>query len=457
MLYDVSHEFERLSALRISVLSSSFLDCIIGENREFLVLMLRTVNVSPKILADLDIITDFSYAWDIIHDYTQLMHEKIRTVPRHCLLLRSTFLKLASILSLPLVRITQAASEDDVSVADYFSSALVQYVRLVLDVIPRSVFTILDEIIALQTNSLKPVPTKLERKYLKDYAQLDARYTLAKATHQVSVFTQGILAMKRTIVGIIKLDPRQLLEDGIRKELVAQVTHACHDTLVFRTGRLEDFEARVSELGKKLDGFRQSFTYIQDYINVYGLKIWQEEFSRIIHYSVEQESNQFLKKKIYDWQSAYQSDAIPIPTYPPIVERQGNANAAGGKEISINFMGRLTRELLAQTDPKHTVYTESAQGWYDVKGQEVVGIRTFSLLHRGNNTRTHTFPLQCCAALPAAPLHFPFSLYHSSSRFLPSLGSVVIVVCVCICIYVCEWCVSLALEAPFECVHCLLL
>ena len=44
------------------------------------------------------------------------------------------------------------------------------------------------------------MPTKLERKFLKDYAQLDERYTLARATHQVAVFTSGILAMNTTLM-----------------------------------------------------------------------------------------------------------------------------------------------------------------------------------------------------------------------------------------------------------------
>jgi len=353
----------------------------LAENKEYMTRMLRTVNIQAKVLGDLDIISDMSYAWEIIHDLTRLMHDLIRKNPKTCLLLRATFLKLASILSSPLVRITQAGSADDLSVADYFSGELVAYVRLVLDVIPKSVFNCLDDIIALQTNHLKPVPTKLERKYLKDFSQLDARYTLAKQTHQVSVFTQGILAMKRTIMGVIKLDPRQLLEDGIRKELVRQLTVSMHEFLVFRKGSLEEFEGRLGELGRKLDGFRQSFEYIQDYINVYGLKIWQEEFSRIIRYSVEQECNSFLKQKVYDWQSTFQSDAIPIPVFPPLQERALTGHNA--KEMSINFMGRLTRELLCQTDPKNTVYVEGMQGWYNDKGVEVVGIRTFSLLHRG--------------------------------------------------------------------------
>ncbi len=260
--------------------------------------------------------------------------------------------------------------------------------------------------IQLQTNALQPLPTKLERKYLKDVSQLDHRYTLAKATHQVSVFTQGILAMRRTILGIIKLDPRQLLEDGIRRELVRQLTTAMHGFLVFKTGSLSDFESRLTELGRKLDGFRQSFEYISDYIGVYGLKIWQEEMSRIIHYSVEQECNSFLRKKVYDRQSRFQSDAIPIPNFAPVTERPADKGPSP-KAPSVNFTGRLTRELLAQTDPKNTVYVESMQGWYDQKGTEVVGIRTFSLLHRGQCT-TLLMPLD--HALSPFFLSFPFSL-----------------------------------------------
>jgi len=63
-------------------------------------------------------------------------------------------------------------------------------------------------------------------------------------------------------------------------------------------GKLEDFEGRITALGQRLDGLRASIEYIQDYINMYGLKIWQEELSRIINYYVEQESNLFLKKQV---------------------------------------------------------------------------------------------------------------------------------------------------------------
>ena len=58
-------------------------------------------------------------------------------------------------------------------------------------------------------------------------------FQVAKLTHDISVFTEGILLMKTTLVGVIKVDPKQLLEDGIRKELVKQVAFALHKGLIF--------------------------------------------------------------------------------------------------------------------------------------------------------------------------------------------------------------------------------
>ena len=67
---------------------------------------------------------------------------------------------------------------------------------------------------------------------------------MARLTHDISTFTEGILLMKTTLVGVIKVDPKQLLEDGIRKELVTQVALALHQGLIFNP------KAKVSERKK---------------------------------------------------------------------------------------------------------------------------------------------------------------------------------------------------------------
>lgn len=78
------------------------------------------------------------------------MQAGIKNNPALVIKLRATFLKLASALDLPLLRISQAGSSDLVSVSQYYSGELVNYVRTVLQIIPESMFQILEQIIQMQ-------------------------------------------------------------------------------------------------------------------------------------------------------------------------------------------------------------------------------------------------------------------------------------------------------------------
>ncbi|XP_046320558.1 WASH complex subunit 5 [Marmota monax] len=339
----------------------------LADTRKFLHQMIRTINIKEEVLITMQIVGDLSFAWQLIDSFTSIMQESIRVSPSMVTKLRATFLKLASALDLPLLRINQANSPDLLSVSQYYSGELVSYVRKVLQIIPESMFTSLLKIIKLQTHDIIEVPTRLDKDKLRDYAQLGPRYEVAKLTHAISIFTEGILMMKTTLVGIIKVDPKQLLEDGIRKELVKRVAFALHRGLIFNPrAKPSELMPKLKELGATMDGFHRSFEYIQDYVNIYGLKIWQEEVSRIINYNVEQECNNFLRTKIQDWQSMYQSTHIPIPKLPPVDE-------------SVTFIGRLCREILRITDPKMTCHVDQLNTWYDMKThQEVTSSRLFS-------------------------------------------------------------------------------
>eukprot|EP00040_Diaphanoeca_grandis_P027104 m.153504 g.153504 ORF g.153504 m.153504 type:complete len:1159 (+) comp30837_c1_seq2:255-3731(+) len=333
------------------------------ETRLSLHQMLRTINIKEEVLITIEIVADLSYAWQIIDNYTAFMQYGIKMDPTLVIKLRATFLKLASALDLPLVRIGQAGSKDLVSVSQHYSEGLVSYVRKVLQIIPETMFEILFKIIRIQTTTMRELPTRLEKDKLKDFAQLDERAQVAKLTHSISVFTEGILSMKTTLMGVVKVDPKQLLEDGIRKELVRQVAGAFDRILVFGNGKGkqngEELQRNLITLAGTMSGYKRSFEYIQDYVNIYGLKIWQEEVSRIVNYNVEQECNSFLRTIIHDWMSVYQSKSIPIPRFEPV-------------DGSVNFIGRLAREMLRITDCSETSYNEQMCAWYDVRTQEEV-------------------------------------------------------------------------------------
>mmetsp|Transcript_12766 Transcript_12766/g.36085 ORF Transcript_12766/g.36085 Transcript_12766/m.36085 type:complete len:1178 (-) Transcript_12766:150-3683(-) len=344
---------------------------------DFLSQMVRIANIKEQFLVTMSLVSDFSYGWQIVESFQDVIHKRIQKDPGSMLLLRPLFLKMSSILETPLVRIGQCNSKDLESVSIYYSRCLVRYARKVLEIVPQNIFDQIYEINKIHVKSFQELPTKVEKEKIRDYAQFDDRYMLSKITYAVSVFTEGMLAMESTLIGVVQVDPKQLLEDGIRKKLVEVLSKTMHESLVFNLKKpsMQDFETRLKELSFRLDGLLRSFEYVQDYSGIYGLKIWQEEFTRIVNYYVEQECNSFLKKRKYDWESEYQNEAIPIPDLPPV---------PGSK--AVNFIGRLGHQILMNTDPFKTVYLDTMSAWYDTKsGKELIGMRTFTLLMNSIN------------------------------------------------------------------------
>jgi len=362
-------EVEQYNEIDTSLQIKQFL----SDSRQLLLQMVRVVNLQESLLTNIDIISDMSYAWELMDDYRHVLQLRIQEHPHSVYLLRALFLKLASILDSPLVRISQVGSSDTVSVAAHYSNELVKYVRNVLEVIPKSMFDVLVRIIELQTTKLRPLPTRLETSKLHEAEQSDLRFDLAKMTFQVSMFTEGILAMQKTLLGILELDPKQILEDGIRKELVTRITRSLDKCLNFSSNEKkkalsQQVSERLSVLLGEMRSFKGSFEYIQDYININGLKVWQGEYSRVLNYFVEQECNTYTKSKVSDFKSKYQSRSIPIPR---MFDRQGHS-----------FLGRLEHVLLQLTSASGSIYVPEWAAWFDRTNNqiELAGPVLFSLL-----------------------------------------------------------------------------
>ncbi|XP_046411198.1 WASH complex subunit 5 isoform X1 [Neodiprion fabricii] len=359
-LFQALEEVQEFHQLEHNLHISQYL----ADTRDILQRMLRTSSITEDVMIALNIVTDCSYAWNIMESFISIMQECIKKDPPMVTKLKPLFSKMASALETPLLRINQAHSSDLSSVSQHYSRELEVFARHVLQVIPETVFGLLAQIVDLETNHLKEIPLRLSKDKLREYAQLDDRLKVAKLTYTVSVFTEGVLALKSVSLGILLVDSHQLLEDGIRQELVEKITLALHSGLTF------DAKSKTSELLKKLeelavviDGYRRSFQYIQDYININSLKIWQEEITFIINDAVEQECKGLI------W----------VPGRRNLRKNKINSLLVSNDSNSINFMGRIVRELLRVTDPKTTVYIEHTIAWYDLKTQtEVLNHKIFS-------------------------------------------------------------------------------
>lgn len=349
----------------------------IGASRDELQGMLRLANVPEDALTMLDVVSDLAYAWGLLAEFVPFMHARIQRDASAVSLMRATFLKLVSVLDAPMLRILAAKHPDAELVAEHYSSKLVAFLRRVMEVVPRIVFEILTGIVRLQTAVMTPIPIKFETEKLHLFAQLESRFDLARRTHEISVFTQGVLAQHETLIGVIKVNPRQILNDGIRKQLVGHICAALHESLLFdlRSGRGRNPRANVAEslllLRRRLEGLRTSFEYIQDFIGITGLRMWQEEFTRVLAFNAEQEANRYTRKKVLARDSVFQSAAIPI-----LVLRSDPADLPHSE----NFVGRVLYATMALTAPTTTIFSPSAAGWYDASGAESVGLGYFSLL-----------------------------------------------------------------------------
>jgi WASH complex subunit strumpellin len=260
--------------------------------------MLLIVNVKRKYSTFISKISDFSYAWISIHDYSKEMQNILASDSKNVLLLRATFLKLVSILNFPLIRLFEIDSEDIESVTNYYSGELVVFVRDILQIIPISVFRLLDDVIKIFNSGFKEIPIKLEKNNIKNFAQNEMRYKLSYDAHRISVFTKGIFMMEKTLMGVIEVDPKIILEKGIRRELLLLLAKIYHSFIDFKANDKINLNQKLNELIAKVTSVKKSFLYIQDYININGSKMWCEEMHKLINYYVEIEANKFLSKKI---------------------------------------------------------------------------------------------------------------------------------------------------------------
>ncbi|KAL0245346.1 hypothetical protein GEMRC1_009425 [Eukaryota sp. GEM-RC1] len=346
-LMNALEEVEQFHQIESSLHVKQFL----SDTRDSLAKMLRVVNLSSKTLLHFTIASDFAYAWRFLPEFTSNMQERVRKDPRVVLHLRALFLKAASILEVPLVRIQQANSSDLASVANYYSCQLVSFVRKVLQVVPTAMFDMFSSVINLISRRLTPLPNRIPKDELPNFAQLELRHQLSYKTQEIALLAEGILAMQKTLVGIIEVDPKSLLEDGVEAELISKLCHSINETLVFKKKDPVDFCEKFEILDSETNSLRTALEYIQDYISIYGLKMWQKVMSRIIYFHVEQECNLFLRDKVYSWDSKYQSEVAPIPR----LEK---------KDITCEtFVGRIVKAIFEIIESKKVFFSSETQSF----------------------------------------------------------------------------------------------
>ncbi|KAL9189378.1 hypothetical protein ACHAXT_009053 [Thalassiosira profunda] len=356
---------------------------VLQEARGMLLQMARAVGINEGICEDIRWISDMSYGVESMKSYVKIIHSRIAKDPSNVSLLQGFFFKLSSSLDGPVERLKQLKSPEVERITGYYSSQMVSFVRNALEIVPMSMFAIMVQMGDIIERGLQRLPPKVQADKLVAYAQPNERYKLSMMAHEIAVFSDGILEMDNTVIGGAQVNPRELLDEGLRKELVSHVSGLLNNLLQFDFSADSETVASMSKhqaaamrslssLAGRMEGFQAALQCVEDYICLDGLKMWHEEVSRIFCYNIEQEINKYLLKKVLDSDSKYQSDVAPIPRFP----RTENEPSC------INFTGRVVSMLIKITDASYTTYSLEKSGWFMSDGTEVCGLKAVSLLRQ---------------------------------------------------------------------------
>ncbi len=161
---------------------------LIDDTRVNLTHMAKSANIKDNICSIIDLIADFTYAREIMESLVPMLHSQSMRDPKSVTLLRAFFLKMGKS-SGRFQQLLQRTQNNLQFVTEFNETAMLAFVKEILDVIPITIFSTLAHI--ADEKSLALVPAKIEADRLVDYLHFDDRYKLAKITYELSVLTKG--------------------------------------------------------------------------------------------------------------------------------------------------------------------------------------------------------------------------------------------------------------------------
>lgn len=132
------------------------------------------------------------------------------------------------------MRILQAGSPDLASVSKFYSGQLFRFVKSVLYIIPVNIFKQLDDISVILATQIPELETRISKETLKEAAKPEQRFKLAESTHRITMFTEGMLVLDKVLMGVTEIEPKEILIDGLRKELCKKMANMLHREFIFK-------------------------------------------------------------------------------------------------------------------------------------------------------------------------------------------------------------------------------
>ena len=175
--------------------------------------------------------------------------------------------------------------------------------------------------------------------------------------------------------------PMNILEEGLRYELLIMVSHELDKSLRFQScSNFSEVESQLAKVGEKLDSIKCSVEYIQDLVGIYGLKIWYDEYNKLVSTYIDVEWNYIRRKEFPDealkWASSQNEDNMPKTS-------KIKTNKLQVSENSLTFLGRVINTLISYSDPRRYSYVPNTLSFFDEETKSFsITMNTFGLIKK---------------------------------------------------------------------------
>ena len=161
----------------------------------------------------------------------------------------------------------------------------------------------------------------------------------------------------------------QILEEGLRRELLIMLSAKFDQKLRFqKCTKFVQFESLITQVGEELDSLKRAVEYIQDMLNIYGLKLWYDEYNKLVSDYIDIEWNYIRNKELPDealkWASSENQDGFKDRSEIGTKNLKPSENA-------LTFCGRLINALIRYCDSNFTKYIPKTLSFYSKSNNSV--------------------------------------------------------------------------------------
>lgn len=280
------------------------------------------LSISDSIVPDVYSKMESTYLWPLISHLIPRIQQNLVSTSKTDVV-RQIFTKLSISCWILKLRLSYFSDRDSISnrIANTYSYSLEKHLKTVLQSVPQHVFGIMYSIIMPGLG--KTFEPYIEKTELREVVEFITSSKLVETTSLIANTSMGISRMMLTRVGTIEINPKELLEEGMIKQLYKEIKKIMMNPI--SSSSIEN----LLKTCENIETMRSSFLYLCDYMNLDGERVWSvamdDYFSRIS-------------------------------------EERAFARSSG--ELEKNEIAEL---FIRITNPKATRYSESAMSWKDLK------------------------------------------------------------------------------------------